>query len=576
MMVAKHTCRTSLEGQLRKRQISGGHSGLSPGIQVPRTEELRYGVPLSLSSRLRGNDYSARKTFWFGELRQSRERHGIVLVIVLVSVVFLSLTTYTFATLMVTQSQITKLAGRQVQSKYLVDSGTDYVRMFLALDEASIRELGGRYDNPLYFQAIGVGLEETNAQNLGRFTVIAPSLDQDGNPGGFRYGLTDESTRLNLNILGFVEAFYTDGGKQLLMALPQMTEDVAEAILDWIDADEDIRSFGAESNYYSSLDPPYEAKNGPLDTIEELLLVRGVTPELLFGLDANHNGLIDEEEKMTPGASNIDPELQLGWASYLTLYSKEHNVNADGLKRININGEDLEQLATDLRSRFDQRMTDFIIAYRQNGPYTGEDEPAENPAGELDFALEAKFTFTQVLDLIDAQTTVTYTGTEDPVVLKSPVEMTSLGLFMSVIMNELTTQQGIVVPGRINIMQAPRRILMGIPGMTEELLDNLLKYREFELDAPEGADQNRQFETWLLVEGFVDLATMKSMLPYICCGGDVYRAEVVGYFDDQIGISRAEAIVDTSTPLPRVLFWRDKSHLQRGYSADTLGTSLIE
>jgi hypothetical protein len=79
-----------------------------------------------------------------------------------------------------------------------------------------------------------------------------------------------------------------------------------------------------------------------------------------------------------------------------------------------------------------------------------------------------------------------------------------------------------------------------------------------------------------MVEGFVDLTTMKALLPYICCGGDVYRAEVVGYFDDQIGISRAEAIVDTTTPLPRILFWRDKSHLQRGYSADMLGTALIE
>lgn len=506
----------------------------------------------------------------------TQRRRGIVLLIVLVSVMFLALAAYTFSTLMVTQAQITKLAGRQVQSKYLVDSGTDYVRMYLGLDDASIKELGGRYNNPNYFQAISVGLNETNPENVGRFTVIAPSLDDEGNPGGFRYGVTDESTRLNLNILGFVEAFYPGGGKQLLMSLPQMTEDTAEAILDWVDADDEVRAFGAESSVYAGMSPPYEVKNGPLDTIEELLLVRGVTPDLLFGLDANHNGIVDPDEEMTPGAAAIEPEMQLGWASYLTLYSKEHNVNGDGLKRININSEDLEQLSTDLRSRFDQRMTDFIIAYRQNGPYSGEDEPEENPAGELDFDIEAKHNFAQVLDLIDARTTVKYAGTEDAVVLKSPVDSTTLGMFMAVIMDELTTQKGTVIPGRINIMQAPRRLLMGIPGMTEELLDNILRYREFELDSPEGADRNRQFESWLLVEGFVDLTTMKSLLPYICCGGDVYRAEVVGYFDDQIGNSRAEVVVDTTTPLPRVLFWRDKSHLQRGYSSDTLGTALVE
>ena len=177
------------------------------------------------------------------------------------------------------------------------------------------------------------------------------------------------------------------------MSLPQMSEDVAEAILDWIDADDDIRPWVRRATTTGVSIRPYDAKNGPLDTIEELLLVRGVTPELLFGLDANHNGVIDREEKLAPGASAIDPELQLGWASYITLYSKEHNVNARWLKRININSEDLEQLSTDLRSRFDQRMTDFIIAYRQNGPYTGTDEPVANAAGELDFSIKAKQQF---------------------------------------------------------------------------------------------------------------------------------------------------------------------------------------
>ena len=51
--------------------------------------------------------------------------------------------------------------------------------------------------------------------------------------------------------------------------------------------------------YYSSLNPPYVPRNGPLQTVEELLLVRGVTPQLLFGLDTNRNGLIDTHEMST-------------------------------------------------------------------------------------------------------------------------------------------------------------------------------------------------------------------------------------------------------------------------------------
>ena len=77
----------------------------------------------------------------------------------------------------------------------------------------------------------------------------------------------------------------------MLMGLPGMTDDVADAILDWIDADDNPRPNGAESQYYLGLPLPYVPRNGPPVTIDELLLVRGVTPELLYGLDAAKMGL---------------------------------------------------------------------------------------------------------------------------------------------------------------------------------------------------------------------------------------------------------------------------------------------
>src|SRR5690606_38691018 len=70
----------------------------------------------------------------------------------------------------------------------------------------------------------------------------------------------------------------------MLLALPGMTEDVADAILDWLDADDEPRPLGAEfEDYYLNLQPAYKPANGPIDSIEQLLLVRGVTPQLLFG-----------------------------------------------------------------------------------------------------------------------------------------------------------------------------------------------------------------------------------------------------------------------------------------------------
>lgn len=58
---------------------------------------------------------------------------------------------------------------------------------------------------------------------------------------------------------------------------------IADSITDWLDGDERPLPFGAENDYYLALTPPYPAKNGALETVDELLQVRGVTPEILYG-----------------------------------------------------------------------------------------------------------------------------------------------------------------------------------------------------------------------------------------------------------------------------------------------------
>lgn len=64
---------------------------------------------------------------------------------------------------------------------------------------------------------------------------------------------------------------------------------VADSIMDWRDPDDFYRVNGAENDYYQSLKEPYTCKNGNLDSIEELLLVRGVTPELFYGRKGTRN-----------------------------------------------------------------------------------------------------------------------------------------------------------------------------------------------------------------------------------------------------------------------------------------------
>lgn len=62
---------------------------------------------------------------------------------------------------------------------------------------------------------------------------------------------------------------------------------IIDSLIDWIDTDDGDgeEEYGAESSYYLGLDTPYACKNGPVEFVEELLLVKGFTPELLFGTE---------------------------------------------------------------------------------------------------------------------------------------------------------------------------------------------------------------------------------------------------------------------------------------------------
>ena len=158
----------------------------------------------------------------------------------------------------------------------------------------------------------------------------------------------------------------SDPASRLLM-IPGMTYELADAILDFIDGDDSPRTNGCESEYYNGLSPAYPAKNSPLESLDELLLVRGVTSEYLYGEDFNRNGLLDPNENDGDASwppDNADGALQLGWSAYLTVYGREKNTRWDGTNRININDNNLADLFDKLEEEFDETVAQFVIAYR--------------------------------------------------------------------------------------------------------------------------------------------------------------------------------------------------------------------
>jgi type II secretory pathway component PulK len=140
---------------------------------------------------------------------------------------------------------------------------------------------------------------------------------------------------------------------QLLLLEPYMTEDVADSILDWIDADDDPNPMGAETPYYLSLPNSYVARNGPMKSIVELELVAGVDPRDVRGEDWNLNGLLDPNEDDGDASwppDNADGVLDQGWAGILTTASVDGGLGASGEARLDLKSASESDIADRIKA----------------------------------------------------------------------------------------------------------------------------------------------------------------------------------------------------------------------------------
>ena len=160
--------------------------------------------------------------------------------------------------------------------------------------------------------------------------------------GRFTVDITDLSGKIQLNKLVDEDGNYNNSQKNLFMQFlkssefgldPEEVENIIDAIKDWIDADNETTRFGAEDAYYQVLEKPYPCKNAPIEFLEELLFVRGITKELFYGSGKK------------PGISQ---------------YFSHH-----GNGKININTADL-LIVRSLSDDIDQERAEDMVAYREN------------------------------------------------------------------------------------------------------------------------------------------------------------------------------------------------------------------
>ena len=180
-----------------------------------------------------------------------------------------------------------------------------------------------------------------------------------------------------------------------------------------------------------------------------------------------------------------------------------------------------------------------------------------------------------ILDVIGVQSRVVEKGqTQRTVVdIAFPDDPGAMGGYLPLLMENCTSGGQDVIPGRLNINQAPRVLLAGISAAMPDALppqavEQILANRSFEpaIDRPE-----QLYETWLLTQGIVSLEEMKLLMPLVTAGGDIFRAQVVGYYESDGPCTRLEAVIDNTGSTPQITTIRDFSPLGAGFTVQQLG-----
>lgn len=236
--------------------------------------------------------------------RVSRERRdGVALIIVLLTLFTLGAMAALFAYSMKVEVRLAANTGNATELQWMGRSGVEFAKWILVQQDRIPSERG--YHALNQFWAGGPGpLDSVDNPFVGLSLQAIPLGD-----GQITVEIEDAERVLNINTVGRNPAL-------LDLALTRAGADatdatiISSALTDWMDRDDFPQAAnGAESEYYLGLDPPYRAKNGPIDDIRELLLVRGVTPDLFWGPGQQKTRLGDDGPSRL-GASKLDDSEQ--------------------------------------------------------------------------------------------------------------------------------------------------------------------------------------------------------------------------------------------------------------------------
>ncbi len=369
----------------------------------------------------------------------------------------------------------------QVKAEAVANGAIHYAFAKLGSEDDSTVSYGA---NP--YEAMHVG--------EGYFWILRPNLSESRD---YSFGLVDEAGKINLNEVSL----------ETMLKLPGMTSELANSIMDWKDEDQDVSAGGAEGEYYLLLSEPYQCKNALLETVEEVLLVKGGRLELLYGEDTNRNGMLDWNEndgqKSLP-SDNSNGRLDPGFFNYVTIHSYEMNTDGQGRQRINVSRvQNRGQLAQLLEETFGENKALQILSNIPTAPIRYENL--------IQFYYVTKMEYGDFAKIIDR---LTVDG------------------------EEMTT-------GRINVNAAPEEVLLCLPGLEQSDVDALIRERD-------GASESLDSILW--VTRVLGEEKALAIGRFITTRSSQYSADIIAVSDDGRAFCRYYVVIDTAQGTPTVVY----------------------
>jgi type II secretory pathway component PulK len=300
-------------------------------------------------------NYQERKRALYerGLIRYITDTRGYVLIIVLIIITLLVSISGEFIVVAQTDIGYNKKLNNRLKASYLAKSGLQIGKILLYLD---LRGLGSE-------QLTGKSTDKEIDSYNDIWALDLPEMPFGD--GTLMLKIIDENSKINLSVLAnegtemtkfyyFTQNFFMNMG---------FRPDLADIIHDWVDPDDAPMPYGAESNYYMALKPPYSAKNSAMDSIEELLLLKDMTPQIFYGWGGG-NYAAEQREQSLVDNNRGDTSLDIGKLGEImqgTGVEKISEKKKDILKKI---GKEKSRALSDYFTVYGERM-DYLSDFNK-------------------------------------------------------------------------------------------------------------------------------------------------------------------------------------------------------------------